>query len=77
MESESTVVSEGQCQVEVGVGLDRDLRTERGTDGEGQHVERAGDVRLEGVDAEVALVWEPAWNQGMISEEGRMILGLV
>lgn len=29
------------------------------------------------VDAEVVLVWEPAWNQGMISEEGRMILGLV
>jgi probable FeS assembly SUF system protein SufT len=29
------------------------------------------------VDAEVALVWEPAWNQGMISEEGKMILGLV
>lgn len=29
------------------------------------------------VDAEVSLVWEPAWNQGMISEEGRMILGLV
>ncbi len=31
-----------------------------------------------GVDtAEVQLVWEPAWNQGMISEEGRMKLGLV
>ena len=29
------------------------------------------------VDAEVALVWEPPWNQGMISEEGKMILGLV
>lgn len=29
------------------------------------------------VDADVQLVWEPAWNQGMISEEGRMILGLV
>jgi len=29
------------------------------------------------IDAEVSLVWEPAWNQGMISEEGRMILGLV
>jgi probable FeS assembly SUF system protein SufT len=28
-------------------------------------------------DAEVNLVWEPAWNQGMISEEGRMKLGLV
>lgn len=31
-----------------------------------------------GVDeAEVNLVWEPPWNQGMISEEGRMKLGLV
>lgn len=31
-----------------------------------------------GVDeAEVDLVWEPAWDQSMISEEGRMVLGLV
>ncbi|MEM9158544.1 MAG: putative Fe-S cluster assembly protein SufT [Verrucomicrobiota bacterium] len=28
-------------------------------------------------EAEVDLVWEPAWDQSMISEEGRMILGLV
>lgn len=28
-------------------------------------------------NAEVNLVWEPAWNQGMISEEGKMKLGLV
>ena len=28
-------------------------------------------------DAEVNLVWEPPWNQGMISEEGRMKLGLI
>lgn len=28
-------------------------------------------------DAEVDLVWEPAWNQGMISEEGKMKLGLI
>jgi probable FeS assembly SUF system protein SufT len=28
-------------------------------------------------DAEVDLVWDPAWNQGMISETGRMQLGLV
>ena len=28
-------------------------------------------------DAEVNLTWEPAWDQSMISEEGRMILGLV
>jgi probable FeS assembly SUF system protein SufT len=27
--------------------------------------------------AEVELVWSPAWNQGMISEAGRMKLGLV
>ena len=31
-----------------------------------------------GVDsAEVNLTWEPAWDQSMISEEGRMILGLI
>lgn len=31
-----------------------------------------------GVDrAEVNLVWEPPWNQGMISEEGKMKLGLI
>jgi probable FeS assembly SUF system protein SufT len=31
-----------------------------------------------GIDeAEVNLTWEPAWDQSMISEEGRMILGLV
>jgi len=35
-------------------------------------------LQVPGVEeAEVNLVWEPAWNQGMISEEGRMILGLV
>ncbi|HWB58160.1 MAG TPA: putative Fe-S cluster assembly protein SufT [Chthoniobacteraceae bacterium] len=28
-------------------------------------------------DAEVDLVWDPVWNQGMISETGRMQLGLV
>ena len=35
-------------------------------------------LQVPGVEeAEVNLVWEPAWNQEMISEEGRMILGLV
>jgi probable FeS assembly SUF system protein SufT len=35
-------------------------------------------LTLEGIDeAEVELVWDPAWNQGMISEAGRMKLGLV
>ena len=33
---------------------------------------------LSGVSsALVELVWEPAWDQGMISEEGKMVLGLV
>ncbi|HEX2746443.1 MAG TPA: putative Fe-S cluster assembly protein SufT [Verrucomicrobiales bacterium] len=28
-------------------------------------------------DARVEIVWDPAWNQGMISEVGRMQLGMV
>lgn len=28
-------------------------------------------------DAQVDLVWEPAWNQGMISIEGKMKLGMI
>ena len=28
-------------------------------------------------DARVELVWDPPWNQDMISEEGRMKLGMV
>ena len=28
-------------------------------------------------DAEVELVWDPPWNQGMISEVGKMQLGLI
>jgi probable FeS assembly SUF system protein SufT len=35
-------------------------------------------LNLDGVDeAEVDLVWDPPWNQSMISEAGRMKLGLV
>lgn len=28
-------------------------------------------------DAQVELVWEPAWNQDMITEEGKMKLGMI
>lgn len=28
-------------------------------------------------DAEIELVWDPPWNQAMISEEGKMKLGLI
>ncbi|MEN9535869.1 MAG: putative Fe-S cluster assembly protein SufT, partial [Verrucomicrobiota bacterium] len=35
-------------------------------------------MTIAGVDeARVELVWDPAWNQEMISEEGRMKLGMV
>jgi len=35
-------------------------------------------LTLEGIEeAEVELVWDPPWNQSMISEAGRMKLGLV
>ena len=39
---------------------------------------RAKILTIEGIDeAEVELVWDPAWNQNMISEAGRMKLGMV
>ncbi len=35
-------------------------------------------MTIDGIDeAKVDLVWDPAWNQDMISEEGRMKLGMV
>jgi probable FeS assembly SUF system protein SufT len=35
-------------------------------------------VQVPGVKvADVRIVWEPAWNQAMISEEGKMKLGLI
>lgn len=35
-------------------------------------------MSIDGIDdAKVELVWDPAWNQDMISEEGKMKLGMV
>ncbi|MEM9017783.1 MAG: putative Fe-S cluster assembly protein SufT [Verrucomicrobiota bacterium] len=35
-------------------------------------------LMLEGIDnAQVDLVWDPVWNQEMISEEGKMKLGMI
>lgn len=35
-------------------------------------------LTIEGIDdAKVDLVWDPAWNQDMISEEGKMKLGMI
>jgi probable FeS assembly SUF system protein SufT len=34
--------------------------------------------RVPGVsEAEVKIVWDPPWNQDMITEEGKMVLGLI
>lgn len=39
---------------------------------------RAKILSLEGIDeAEVELVWDPPWNQAMISEAGKMKLGIL
>jgi probable FeS assembly SUF system protein SufT len=39
---------------------------------------RAKILALEGIDeADVELVWDPAWNQSMISEAGKMKLGIL
>jgi metal-sulfur cluster biosynthetic enzyme len=35
-------------------------------------------MTIDGIDdARVELVWDPAWNQEMISEEGKMKLGMI
>ena len=35
-------------------------------------------LELPGIDhAEVEIVWDPPWTQDMISEEGKMELGLI
>jgi metal-sulfur cluster biosynthetic enzyme len=38
-------------------------------------------MRLQSVlgvsEAEVEIVWDPPWNQDMITEEGKMVLGLI
>ena len=35
-------------------------------------------VELPGIDyAEVEIVWDPPWTQDLISEEGKMELGLI
>jgi metal-sulfur cluster biosynthetic enzyme len=35
-------------------------------------------MTIDGIDdAKVELVWDPAWNQEMISEEGKMKLGMI
>ena len=35
-------------------------------------------MQVEGIDnVDLELVWDPPWNQDMITEEGKMVLGLI
>ncbi|MEG0143739.1 MAG: putative Fe-S cluster assembly protein SufT [Akkermansia sp.] len=49
--------------------------------GMGPHMMEEAKMRvesLEGVEeAEVEMIWDPPWNQSMVSEEGKMKLGLI
>jgi probable FeS assembly SUF system protein SufT len=49
--------------------------------GMGPAIAEDAKMRLEAVagvaEAEVDIVWDPPWNQDMITEEGKMILGLI
>src|SRR5262249_52962174 len=49
--------------------------------GRGLEIAHDGQRKISSIDgvkeAEVRLVWDPPWNQNMISEAGRMKLGMV
>jgi probable FeS assembly SUF system protein SufT len=49
--------------------------------GMGPAIAEDAKMRLESVagvsEAEVAIVWDPPWNQDMITEGGKMVLGLI
>jgi len=42
------------------------------------HAAQRKSLSIDGIDeADVQLVWDPTWHQNMISEAGRMKLGMV
>ena len=46
--------------------------------GSNPHDAQSKILSIDGIDeADVQLVWDPPWNQNMISEAGRMKLGMV
>ena len=49
--------------------------------GMGPVIAEDAQMRLLGVpgvaEAQVDIVWDPPWNQEMITEEGKMVLGLI
>jgi probable FeS assembly SUF system protein SufT len=71
------------CQVISNEGIQERVKMTLTAPGCGMGPTIAADARakilaIPGVEtAEVELVWDPPWNQGMISEAGRMKLGLV
>ena len=68
-------------RVEGGHKLDMDMTLTAPGCGMGPAIAEDAKGQLERVpgvsEAEVNIVWDPPWNQDMISEEGKMVLGLV
>ena len=68
-------------QLEGGYKLDMDMTLTAPGCGMGPAIAEDAKGQLERVpgvsEAEVNIVWDPPWNQDMISEEGKMVLGLV
>ena len=68
-------------RLEGGYKLDMDMTLTAPGCGMGPAIAEDAKGQLERVpgvsEAEVNIVWDPPWNQDMISEEGKMVLGLV
>ena len=68
-------------RLEGGYKLDMDITLTAPGCGMGPAIAEDAKGQLERVpgvsEAEVNIVWDPPWNQDMISEEGKMVLGLV
>ena len=68
-------------QVEGGYKLEMDMTLTAPGCGMGPAIAEDAKGQLERVpgvsEAQVNIVWDPPWNQDMISEEGKMVLGLV
>ena len=70
-----------KARLEGGYKLDMDMTLTAPGCGMGPAIAEDAKGQLERVpgvsEAEVNIVWDPPWNQDMISEEGKMVLGLV
>ena len=72
---------ESSARPEGGYKLDMQMTLTAPGCGMGPAIAEDAKMRLEAVagvaEAEVDIVWDPPWNQDMITEEGKMVLGLI